>query len=113
MGRVHIAVDADPRDEFATAIRECGLQLDGPVQMDGQLHRVPAVGDKGRERSGTYIGHLDGKPAGYIQNFETGQRLELEGQRPGGGARRPGPCPHGGRGGAEASRQGAGARAAV
>lgn len=75
MGQVHIAVDADPRDEFAATLRECGLQLDGPVQMDGELHRVPVEGDKGKERSGAYIGHLDGKPAGYIQNFKTGQRL--------------------------------------
>jgi len=75
MGQVHIAVDADPRDEFAAALRECGLQADGPVQMDGQLHRVPVEGDKGKERSGAYIGHLDGRPAGFIQNFKTGQRL--------------------------------------
>lgn len=69
---VHIAVDADPADQFAEALRECGLRPDGPVQMDGEMHRVPVEGDKGRERSGAYVGHLDGRPAGFIQNFKTG-----------------------------------------
>lgn len=69
---VHIAVDANPVEQFAAAIRESGLQLDGPPQMDGRLHRVPADGDKGRERSGAYSGHLDGRPAGFIQNHRTG-----------------------------------------
>ena len=48
------------------------LRPDGPVEMDGQMHRVPVEGDKGKERSGAYVGHLDGKPAGFIQNFKTG-----------------------------------------
>ena len=71
-GSVYIAVDANPVEQFAEAIRECGLQLDGPPQMDGQLHRVPVDGDKGRDRSGAYTGHLDGRPAGFIQNHKTG-----------------------------------------
>ena len=69
---VHIAADTDPAQQFAEALRECGLRPDGPVQMDGQMHRVPVEGDKGRERSGAYVGHLDGRPAGFIQNFKTG-----------------------------------------
>jgi putative DNA primase/helicase len=73
-GSVHIAVDANPVEQFAEAIRECGLQLDGPPQMDGQLHRVPVEGDKAHERSGAYTGHLDGRPAGFIQNHKTGVR---------------------------------------
>ncbi|HUZ64824.1 MAG TPA: zincin-like metallopeptidase domain-containing protein [Acetobacteraceae bacterium] len=71
-GSVHIAVDANPVQQFAEALRECGLRPDGPVQMDGQMHRVPVEGDKGRERSGAYVGHQDGKPAGFIQNFKAG-----------------------------------------
>ena len=42
--------------------------------MDGALHRVPVEGDKGRERSGAYVGYLDGRPAGFMQNFRTGQK---------------------------------------
>jgi hypothetical protein len=71
-GSVHIAVDVHPAEQFAEALRECGLRLDGPVLMDGQMHRVSVEGDKGKERSGAYVGHLDGKPAGFIQNFKTG-----------------------------------------
>jgi putative DNA primase/helicase len=71
-GSVHIAVDADPAAQFAGALRECGLRPDGPVLMDGEMHRVAVEGDKGKERSGAYVGHLDGRPAGFIQNFKTG-----------------------------------------
>ena len=71
-GSVHIAVDIDPAEQFAEALRECGLRPDGPLQMDGQMHRVPVEGDKGKERSGAYVGYLDGRPAGFIQNFKTG-----------------------------------------
>jgi len=72
---VHIAVDTDPREEFAQALRESGLRINGLPEMDGRLYRVPVDGDRGSERSGAYIGHLDGRPAGYIQNFRTGQRI--------------------------------------
>jgi putative DNA primase/helicase len=73
-GQVHIAVDADPREEFALALRESGLRIEGPPEMDGAMHRVSVDGDQGRERSGAYVAHLDGRPAGFIQNFRTGQR---------------------------------------
>jgi putative DNA primase/helicase len=33
---------------------------------------VCVAGDTGQQRSGAYVGHLDGHPAGYIQNFKTG-----------------------------------------
>jgi putative DNA primase/helicase len=71
-GSVHIAVETNPVEEFATAIRASGLRLEGPPLMDGQLHRIPAEGDKRRERSGAYTGYLDGHPAGFIQNHRTG-----------------------------------------
>ena len=81
-GSVHIAVDANPIEQFAEALRESGLQLDGAPQMDGQLHRVRAEGDHGAERSGAYRGHLDGRPAGFIQNHRTGvkQNWKASGQ---------------------------------
>ena len=72
---VHIAVDADPCEEFAQALRESGLRISGLPEMDGRLYRVQVEGDKRSERSGAYVGHLDGRPAGYIQNFRTGQRI--------------------------------------
>jgi putative DNA primase/helicase len=73
---------ASPVSEFAAALKRAGLILDGDPVMDGQLKRVPVEGDDyslrdGRiagERSGAYVGHLDGHPAGFIQNFRSGQR---------------------------------------
>lgn len=71
---------ADPRREFGDALRALGCILDAdpkvahPV-MDGLPHRVKTVGDKGAEKSGFYVGHLDGNvPAGYMQNNRTGQK---------------------------------------
>jgi phage/plasmid primase-like uncharacterized protein len=72
---VHIAVDTDPREKFAEALRESGFQISALPEMDGRLYRVPVEGDRGSERSGAYVGHLDGRPAGYIQNFRAGQRI--------------------------------------
>lgn len=65
---------ADPRVEFTDALRAIGCIVSGehPV-MDGQRHRIEAEGDKKGERSGFYIGHLDGLPAGYMVNNRTGK----------------------------------------
>ena len=64
----------DPREAFRDALAEAGFRLDGLPEMDGALHRVPVEGDKARERSGAYVGYLDGRPAGFMQNFRTGQK---------------------------------------
>jgi phage/plasmid primase-like uncharacterized protein len=65
---------ADPVTAFAAALSDAGLVLDGPPIMDGALHRVSVEGDRAGARSGAYIGHLDHRPAGYIQNFRTGKK---------------------------------------
>jgi phage/plasmid primase-like uncharacterized protein len=65
---------ADPAAAFATALSDAGLVLDGPPIMDGALHRVPVKGDRAGARSGAYIGHLDHRPAGFIQNFRSGEK---------------------------------------
>lgn len=76
----------DPKDEFADALKKAGLLLDEgqwyrqtriestEPQMDGKRYRVRVEGDTGSERSGTYTGHLDGHPAGSIQNWRTGEK---------------------------------------
>jgi phage/plasmid primase-like uncharacterized protein len=67
-----IADYRDPRGEFAAALKEAGLIAeDGPV-MDGKMQRVRVEGAKPGTRDGSYVGHLDGKPSGYIENFKTG-----------------------------------------
>lgn len=71
-GPVRVTVQVDPQEAFARALRENGLRINGWPRMDGVLHRVPVEGDRRGKRSGAYVGHLDHRPAGYIQNFRTG-----------------------------------------
>lgn len=72
---------ADPVTEFTEALRRAGLDVPRP-EMDGKLHRVRVDGDKGREKSGAYVGHLDGHPSGFIQNFKTGEKTNWRQERP-------------------------------
>ena len=68
----HQAPKLDPPVEFADKLKDMGLVLDGPPVMDGEMHRVPVEGGSPGSRDGAYVGHLDGRPAGYIQNHKTG-----------------------------------------
>ncbi len=63
----------DPHSEFADLLRAQGCLVDGnhPV-MDGSKHRIKVEGDKPSEKSGFYVAHLDGHPAGYFKNNRTG-----------------------------------------
>ncbi len=63
----------DPHVEFAELLRAQGCLVDGnhPV-MDGGTHRIKVIGDKPGEKSGFYVAHLDGHPAGYFKNNRTG-----------------------------------------
>jgi putative DNA primase/helicase len=72
----------DPRQEFANALRAAGLVLEQEPLMDGVLHRVRVEEDSGRQRSGAYVGYLDGHPAGFIQNYKTGHRANWKSQSP-------------------------------
>lgn len=73
----------DPSVEFAQALEDAGLRLEGKPQMDGKLHRVPVEGDEKGKSSGAYKGYLDGHPAGFIQNFKSGykENWKATGQR--------------------------------
>lgn len=63
----------DPILEFAELLRGEGCQVDGShPMMDGQTHRIRVTGDKRSEKSGFYVAHLDGRPAGYFKNNRTG-----------------------------------------
>jgi len=73
-GSVQIDAGEDARTAFAEALRAAGLQVQSAPIMDGVLHRVPVDGDRTGERSGAYKGHLDARPAGFIQNFRTGEK---------------------------------------
>lgn len=59
-------------DEFKSFLAKHELNIEGQPIMDGKIHRVSVVGDKGREKSGAYVGFLNGHPAGFVQNYKTG-----------------------------------------
>ncbi len=63
----------NPHIEFADLLRAQGCRVDGnhPV-MDGSKHRIKVESDKSGEKSGFYVAHLDGHPAGYFKNNRTG-----------------------------------------
>jgi putative DNA primase/helicase len=62
----------DAREELAAALHAAGLQLEGLPVMDGALHRVAVADGPPGNKDGAYTGHLDGRPAGFIQNFREG-----------------------------------------
>ncbi len=63
----------DPHVEFAELLQAQGCRVDDnhPV-MDGSKRRIKVEGDKSGEKSGFYVAHLDGHPAGYFKNNRTG-----------------------------------------
>ena len=63
-----------PEQEFAQALREAGLIVEGIPIMDGKLQRVRVEDGRHNAKDGTYTGYLDGRPAGFIENHKTGFR---------------------------------------
>lgn len=58
--------------QFGDVLRKAGFVIDQGATMDGEWHRVPVDGDKGKQTSGSYRGFLDGKrPAGVYRNFKS------------------------------------------
>lgn len=71
------ATPVDPIGEFREFLRSAGFKLEGEPLMDGRIHRCKVEGDKHGSVSGSYCGHLDGlRPAGWAQNFRTGDKLK-------------------------------------
>lgn len=62
----------DAQSEFAALLRNNGCIVDDnhPV-MDGLSHRIKVEGDRPSEKSGFYVVHMDGRPAGYFNNHRT------------------------------------------
>lgn len=63
-----------PREEFGAVLREMGCRVEGehPI-MDGKPHRIMTEEDREGARSGFYVAHLDGRPAGYVKNNRSGE----------------------------------------
>lgn len=67
--RASAPVELSPEQEFAQALKDHGLVLEGPPIMDGKWHEVPVQGDR-KKMSGSYRAFLDGRPAGTITNYK-------------------------------------------
>lgn len=67
-------IESNPRNEFRAIMQSIGLvaEKDHPIP-DGRRHRVPTTCDKRGRKSGFYILHVDGLPAGYTLNHRTGE----------------------------------------
>lgn len=70
------------QEEVETALKNVGCILDADTDrgqkhpiMDGEGHRITVEGDKKGEKSGFYIIHTDGHPAGFMQNNRTKEEL--------------------------------------
>jgi putative DNA primase/helicase len=72
----------DLQAEFAQALRDAGLILNGAPQMNGELQRVKVIGDVRGDKGGSYIGFLDGHPAEYIKNYKTGYEANWKSAQP-------------------------------
>ena len=59
--------------QFENSLREQGFIIDKNIIADGKIHRLRVAGDLGGKTSEAYALHLDGHPAGYIQNFKSGE----------------------------------------
>ena len=69
----NVISETEAQAEFADELRRAGLRVEGPPVMDGHMHRVAVEGDRRGKKSGAYVGHLGGLPAGFIRNFKTGE----------------------------------------
>lgn len=67
-------------NEFDRFLKSNGIEIDH-ITADGQLHRAHNKGDKAGSKNIAYKLHLDGVPAGYVENFKTGLKAtwKLEG----------------------------------
>lgn len=45
------------------------------IEADGEIHRYHIDGDRTGTKNGAYLLHLDGRPAGYVQNWKTGEEI--------------------------------------
>lgn len=58
--------------QFENSLKEQGFIVDKEIIADGKIHRLKVASDVGAKTSGAYVLHLDGHPAGFIQNFKNG-----------------------------------------
>lgn len=63
-----------PQEELGDVLQSIGGIVSDPHPiMDGKPHRIKVDGDKNGQKSGFYVAHADGRPAGYLENHRTGE----------------------------------------
>lgn len=67
----------DALTQFANFLRANGADLTEKVVMDGTRQRIRMQDDKPGKKSCTYVGHLDGLPNGWFNDFRDGGKDEL------------------------------------
>ncbi len=75
-GKSRPAAALSPQEEFAQALKEAGLDLQGkPPEMDGNWHRAPLLDANQGKKDGAYKGFLNQAiPAGIITNHKAGYK---------------------------------------
>lgn len=63
------SVKNNPAVEFGTVLEAEGFELDGLPVMDGTKQRVRTLEDKKGQKTGVYVGYLDGVPAGWYLDY--------------------------------------------
>ena len=64
-------------DQFRENASRIGVVIDNPI-ADGKKHRVQVEGDTNKKKSGEYVLHPDGRPAGHIKNFRTDEFIKFK-----------------------------------
>ncbi len=67
----------DALTQFADFLRANGADVTEKVVMDGTRQRIRMQDDKPGKKSCTYVGHLDGLPNGWFNDFRDGGKDEL------------------------------------
>uniref|UniRef100_UPI001F4EE314 DUF5710 domain-containing protein n=2 Tax=Xenorhabdus sp. KK7.4 TaxID=1851572 RepID=UPI001F4EE314 len=62
-------VKNNPVVEFGEILEAEGFELDGLPVMDGTKQRVKTTEDKKGQKTGVYVGYLDGVPAGWYLDY--------------------------------------------
>ena len=62
-------------EHFRQAMQAAGINYSGAIVPDGKLHRIRSEDHRSGTLNCAYVLHIDGKPAGYFENWKTGTKL--------------------------------------
>ncbi|WP_211212219.1 DUF5710 domain-containing protein, partial [Kiloniella laminariae] len=69
------ATDLNPLEEFSLFLKDNGIEVKGTPIMDGKWHRASLEGEP-KKQNASYLGYLDGRANGLIQNFKTDEKTK-------------------------------------